>query len=106
MTDTRQYSLHSYVKPQVIAVISGEQDVWSPSTMRACGYHQEVADIPYARSITGLPDHVINTSLVGWAISILFWSPVSYAVLNTVSENYARELQETESDAVDRVAGP
>ena len=25
------------------------------------GYHQEVADIPYARSITGLPDQIINS---------------------------------------------
>ena len=31
-------------------------------------------------------------------ILILFWWPVRYAVVNTVSENYARELQETASD--------
>jgi starch synthase len=61
------------------------------------GYHQDVADIPYARSITGLPDHVINTSLLDGSFDP-FLVAGHYAVLNTVSENYARELQETASD--------
>ncbi len=61
------------------------------------GYHQEVADIPYARSITGLPDHVIDTNLLDFNFDP-FLVAGRYAVLNTVSENYARELQETESD--------
>jgi starch synthase len=63
------------------------------------GYHQEVADIPYARSITGLPDHAINTSLLNGTFDP-FLAAGYYAVLNTVSENYARELQETKSDAL------
>jgi starch synthase len=61
------------------------------------GYHQEVADIPYARSITGLPNHVINTSLLDGQFDPLLVAG-SYAVLNTVSKNYAKELQETEND--------
>jgi starch synthase len=61
------------------------------------GYHQEVGDIPYARSITGLPDHIIDTNLLDQNFDP-FLVAGHYAVLNTVSENYARELQETESD--------
>jgi starch synthase len=61
------------------------------------GYHQEVADIPYARSITGLPNYVISTSLLDGQFDPLLVAG-SYAVVNTVSENYARELQETEND--------
>ena len=61
------------------------------------GYHQDVSDIPYASSITGLPAHVINTSLLDGRFDP-FLVAGHYAVLNTVSENYARELQETESD--------
>ncbi len=61
------------------------------------GYHQEVADIPYARAITGLPDHVIDSNLLDFNFDP-FMVAGSYSMLNTVSENYARELQETESD--------
>jgi starch synthase len=62
------------------------------------GYHQEVADIPYAHSITSLPSHVINASLLGGKFDP-FLVAGQYAILNTVSENYARELQEDiESD--------
>jgi len=61
------------------------------------GYHQEVADIPYARSITGLPDHVIDANLLAGNFDP-FLVAGEYAVLNTVSENYARELQESDSD--------
>jgi starch synthase len=61
------------------------------------GYHQEVADIPYARSITGLPGRVIDDNQLDRKFDPLLVAG-RYAVLNTVSENYARELQETESD--------
>lgn len=63
------------------------------------GYHQEVADIPYARSITGLSNHVIDSNLLDGNFDP-FLVAGQYAVLNTVSENYARELQEAESDAL------
>ena len=61
------------------------------------GYHQDVADIPYALSITGLPAHVVDSNLLDLNFDP-FLVAGSYAVLNTVSENYARELLETESD--------
>lgn len=63
------------------------------------GYHQEIADIPYARSITGLSSQVIDTNQLDRNFDPLLVAG-HYAVLNTVSENYAKELQETESDAL------
>ncbi|TKB24904.1 glycogen synthase [Desulfopila sp. IMCC35006] len=61
------------------------------------GYHQEVADIPYATSITDLPNQIINANLLDGKFDP-FLVAGGYAVLNTVSENYARELQETAND--------
>ena len=61
------------------------------------GYHQEVADIPYARSITGLPDHVIEDNQLDNKFDP-FLVAGNYAIVNTVSENYARELQESDED--------
>lgn len=63
------------------------------------GYHQEVADIPYARSITGLPDQLIDDSILDRKFDP-FLVAGSYALMNTVSENYARELQETDNDSL------
>jgi len=61
------------------------------------GYHQEVDDLPYAASITALPDTVINDHLLDGKFDP-FLVAGSYSLINTVSENYARELQETEDD--------
>ncbi len=63
------------------------------------GYHQEIADIPYARSITGLSNQVIYTNQLDRKFDPLLVAG-HYAVMNTVSENYAKELQESESDAL------
>jgi len=62
------------------------------------GYHQDVADLPFARAITGLPASVIKKGLLNNSFDP-FVAAAPYAVLNTVSENYARELQETDADA-------
>ncbi len=62
------------------------------------GYHQEIADIPFARAVTGLPVSVIEDGLLGQRFDP-FVAASGYAVMNTVSENYARELQETDEDA-------
>ncbi|WP_457573456.1 glycogen synthase [Desulfolithobacter sp.] len=62
------------------------------------GYHQEVDDLPFARAVTGLPEHVVLASRLGSSFDP-FMAAAEYAVLNTVSENYARELQETNEDA-------
>ncbi|HIJ90859.1 MAG TPA: glycosyltransferase [Deltaproteobacteria bacterium] len=61
------------------------------------GYHQEVGDLPFAEAITGLPGALITNNLLGGNFDpFLVASP--YATLNTVSENYARELRETDDD--------
>ncbi|MFH2124301.1 MAG: glycogen/starch synthase [Pseudomonadota bacterium] len=61
------------------------------------GYHQEVADLSFARAITGLPWKVImGNRLADCFDPFLVAAP--YAVMNTVSEQYARELQETDDD--------
>jgi starch synthase len=61
------------------------------------GYHQEVGDLSYAESISGLPAAVVDGHLLGGDFDP-FLVAGSYALINTVSENYARELQETKDD--------
>lgn len=63
------------------------------------GYHQEVRDLPFARSITGLPYDLINNNLLDGSFDP-FLAASTYAVMNTVSENYARELRETDDDVL------
>lgn len=61
------------------------------------GYHQEVADRNFAHAVTGLPRRVINDSVLEGSFDP-FLAASGYALLNTVSENYARELQHTPED--------
>jgi starch synthase len=61
------------------------------------GYHQEVGDLEFAQAITGLPRRVIDAGLLGGSFDP-FIAAAPYAVLNTVSENYGRELQGTPDD--------
>ena len=61
------------------------------------GYHQDVSDLPYAASICGLAENIIDDHLLDGKFDP-FMVAGSYSLLNTVSENYARELQETEDD--------
>ncbi len=63
------------------------------------GHHQEVRDLPFARAITGLPYNLIHNNLLDGAFDP-FLAASAFAVLNTVSENYAKELQETDDDAL------
>lgn len=63
------------------------------------GYHQEVGDLAFAQAASGLPSQVINNNLLDGKFDP-FIAASSYAQLNTVSENYARELQETGDDAL------
>ena len=61
------------------------------------GYHQEVGDLAFAERVTGLPSRVIlNNRLNGQFDPFL--AAAGYSLLNTVSENYARELQESDDD--------
>jgi starch synthase len=61
------------------------------------GYHQEVADLSFARAITGLPWTVIMGNRLADCFDPLLVA-ARYAVINTVSEQYGRELQETDDD--------
>jgi starch synthase len=63
------------------------------------GYHQEVADIPFAKAVTGLSHGLIASSMLNGAFDPLL-ACADYAAMNTVSPNYARELQETDLDAM------
>ena len=63
------------------------------------GYHQEVRDLPFARAISGLPYNLIHNNLLAGSFDP-FLAASTFAVLNTVSENYARELRETDDDAL------
>lgn len=63
------------------------------------GFHQEVGDLGFAAAICELSSQVIRTNLLdGKFDPLLAASP--YAVINTVSENYARELRETNDDGM------
>lgn len=62
------------------------------------GYHQDVADLAFAKAITGLPERVIDASLLEASFDP-FLAASEYSLLNTVSTNYGRELQETSEDA-------
>jgi len=61
------------------------------------GYHQEVDDLPFAQTICNLPSRVIMGNLLDGAFDPLL-AASSCAIMNTVSENYARELRETALD--------
>jgi len=61
------------------------------------GYHQDVADLSFAQAITGLPWREITAGRLAGKFDP-FLSAGRHALLNTVSENYARELQETDAD--------
>lgn len=63
------------------------------------GYHQEVADLPFAKAISGLPSKIIAHNLLNGSFDP-FLAAAPYSVINTVSENYARELRETDDDAL------
>ncbi|MBW6519734.1 MAG: glycogen/starch synthase [Desulfoarculaceae bacterium] len=61
------------------------------------GYHQEVADLSFAHAVTGLPWTVIMGNRLADCFDPLL-AAARYAVMNTVSEQYGRELQETDND--------
>ncbi len=61
------------------------------------GHHQEVGDLPFAHAICGLPYNLIHNNLLNSSFDPFLAASI-FAVLNTVSENYARELRETDDD--------
>ncbi|MBM9519317.1 glycogen/starch synthase [Desulforhopalus vacuolatus] len=61
------------------------------------GYHQEITDLPFAAAVSGLPPQVIDGNRLENKFDPLLVAS-SYSLVNTVSENYARELMDTDSD--------
>ena len=96
---------HTAVAPALMREHDGFRQYFVPSSAvltihnAGVGYHQEVADLPFAKAVTGLPWRVIYHCLLNGTFDPLL-AGSGYAAVNTVSENYARELQETELDAL------
>ncbi len=63
----------------------------------AADSHQGVADLPFAKAISGLPARVIQRNILNNQFDPLL-AAADYAVMNTVSESYARQLTETDED--------
>jgi len=61
------------------------------------GYHQEVSDLAFAQANTGLSLPLVRQARLDDCFDP-FLAGAPYAVMNTVSENYARELRETVDD--------
>ncbi|MDH5524361.1 MAG: glycogen/starch synthase [Desulfobulbaceae bacterium] len=94
---------HTAILPAMIREISDYRDYFAATACvvtihnAGLGYHQEVDDLAFAEAITGLPQQVIADNLLDGKFDP-FLAASAYATMNTVSENYARELQETDDD--------
>ncbi len=94
---------HTAVTPVMIREIDGFRQYFRTTATivtihnAGIGYHQEVGDLPFAGAITGLTRKNIHQNRLGDSFDP-FIAAGRYAILNTVSENYARELQETRDD--------
>ncbi len=101
---------HTAILPAMIREIEGFRHYFTKTGTvvtihnAGYGYHQEVGDLPFAEAITGLPAKIITTNLLDGMFDP-FLAASSYAVMNTVSENYARELRETDDDAMTGLLG-
>lgn len=99
------HDAHTAILPAMVRETEGYRHYFSKTNMvvtihnAGIGYHQEVPDLPFAQTITGLPSRVINDNLLDNNFDP-FLAAASYAVMNTVSENYARELRESETDGL------
>lgn len=96
---------HTALLPALIRELEGFRHYFADSAAvvtvhnAGLGYHQEVDDLAFAEAISGLPGRVIRDNLLGVSFDPLL-AAASYAPLNTVSENYARELRESDDDAL------
>ena len=96
---------HTGIAPAIIREVDGFRQFFQKSVSlltihnAGIGYHQEVADLPFAKAITALPWRVIYHCLLNGSFDPLIVG-ASYGLVNTVSEHYAKELQETELDAM------
>lgn len=94
---------HTAALPAMIREIEGYRHYFQKTGVvvtihnAGIGYHQEVGDLPFAQTITGLPSKVILENQLNSSFDpLLAASP--YAAMNTVSENYAKELRESDDD--------
>ena len=96
---------HTGVLPAMMREIEGFRHYFKDSSAlltihnAGLGYHQDVTDLLFAMTMTGLPQRIIYSSVLNGSFDP-FLAGAAYAPINTVSENYARELQETELDAL------
>jgi starch synthase len=96
---------HTSVLPAMMREIEGFRHYFKSSGAlltihnAGLGYHQDVTDLIFAMAMTGLPRRVIYSTLLNGSFNP-FLAGATYAPINTVSENYARELQETELDVL------
>ncbi|MCK4837632.1 MAG: glycogen/starch synthase [Desulfobulbaceae bacterium] len=96
---------HTAILPAMIREIGGYRHYFGKTgcvvTVHNAGhgYHQEITDLAFAETITGLPSRIILDNLLGGNFDPLL-AASSYSVMNTVSENYARELRETDDDSM------
>ncbi len=96
---------HTAILPAMIREIEGYRHYFRNTATvvtihnAGIGYHQEVPDIPFAQTITGLPSKIIYDNLLDNNFDP-FLAASAYSTMNTVSENYARELRESNNDAL------
>lgn len=96
---------HTAILPAMIREIGGYRHYFEKTgcvvTVHNAGrgYHQEIGDLAFAETITGLPSRIILDNMLEGKFDPLL-AAASYSVMNTVSENYARELRETDDDAL------
>jgi starch synthase len=64
------------------------------------GYHQEIGDLDFAAAICGVEPAVVNGCLLNGSFDPLLAGALYGTAINAVSENYARELQETGQDSL------
>lgn len=101
---------HAAILPAMVREIEGFRHYFRNTGLlvtihnAGLGYHQEVADLPFAQAITGLPLRTIMASLLNDHFDP-FLAAAPYAEMNTVSENYARELVETDDDELTGLLG-
>jgi starch synthase len=62
------------------------------------GYHQEIGDIDFAAALCGIPHDVANACILDNCFDPLIAGGLFGSAINTVSENYARELRFTGQD--------
>jgi starch synthase len=97
------HDAHTAVLPAIVREIEGYRHYFRNTGLvvtihnAGYGYHQDIGDLDFAQAITGLSRKTIDLNLSESRFDP-FLVASSHALLNTVSENYARELMETDDD--------